>query len=123
MTSEVFVRFYTEVADRSPVPVLLYNVTMYTGVNLLPDAVATLSHHPNIVGIHSNSKWARGLGRRLGWIEAHPSVVEAVERGRRHVRIPKRAMAFRQRLRKRKRMAEMRVPECAIPIQNTKLPM
>ena len=22
------------------------------------------------IGIHSNSKWARGLGRRLGWIEA-----------------------------------------------------
>lgn len=36
--------------------------------------------HPNVVGIHSNSKWARGLGRRLGWIEAHPSVVEAIER-------------------------------------------
>ena len=38
-------------ADASPVPVLLYNVTMYTGVNLPPDAVATLSEHPNIVGI------------------------------------------------------------------------
>ena len=36
--------------------------------------------HPNIVGIHSNSKWARGLGRRLGWVEAHPSVVDAIER-------------------------------------------
>jgi aspartate/methionine/tyrosine aminotransferase len=36
--------------------------------------------HPNVVGIHSNSKWARGLGRRLGWIEAHPSVIEAIER-------------------------------------------
>jgi aspartate/methionine/tyrosine aminotransferase len=36
--------------------------------------------HPNIVAIHSNSKWARGLGRRLGWIEADPSVVEAIER-------------------------------------------
>ena len=36
--------------------------------------------HPNVIGIHSNSKWARGLGRRLGWIEAHPSVVEAMER-------------------------------------------
>ncbi len=29
--------------------------------------------HPNVVGIHSNSKWARGLGRRLGWIEAQES--------------------------------------------------
>jgi aspartate/methionine/tyrosine aminotransferase len=36
--------------------------------------------HPNVVGIHSNSKWARGLGRRLGWIEADQSVVDAIER-------------------------------------------
>ena len=36
--------------------------------------------HPNVIGIHSNSKWARGLGRRLGWIEAQTSVVEALER-------------------------------------------
>jgi aspartate/methionine/tyrosine aminotransferase len=36
--------------------------------------------HPNLIGIHSNSKWARGLGRRLGWIEAAPSVVDALER-------------------------------------------
>jgi aspartate/methionine/tyrosine aminotransferase len=36
--------------------------------------------HPNVVGIHSNSKWARGLGRRLGWIEAAAPVIEAVER-------------------------------------------
>jgi aminotransferase len=36
--------------------------------------------HPNIVAVHSNSKWARGLGRRLGWIEAPASVVDAIER-------------------------------------------
>lgn len=34
---------------------------------------------PNLIRIHSNSKWCRGLGRRLGWLEAPPSVVEAVE--------------------------------------------
>jgi 4-hydroxy-2-oxoglutarate aldolase len=51
MTSEIFVRHYTEVADASPVPVLLYNVSMFTGVNLLPDAVETLSRHPNIAGL------------------------------------------------------------------------
>ena len=51
MTTDAFVRHYTQVADRSPVPVLLYNVTMYTGVNLFPDAVGILSRHPNIVGI------------------------------------------------------------------------
>jgi dihydrodipicolinate synthase/N-acetylneuraminate lyase len=51
MTTDAFVRHYTEVADASPVPVILYNVTMYTGVNLLPDAVEKLSEHHNIVGI------------------------------------------------------------------------
>ena len=51
MTGEVFARHYTAVADASPVPVLLYNVTMFTGVNLPVDAVAALATHPNIVGI------------------------------------------------------------------------
>jgi aspartate/methionine/tyrosine aminotransferase len=40
----------------------------------------TPADHPNLVGIHSNSKWARGLGRRLGWVEAAPAVIEALER-------------------------------------------
>ena len=51
MTTDAFVKHYTQVADRSPVPVLLYNVSMYTGVNLLPEAVGILSQHPNIIGI------------------------------------------------------------------------
>jgi 4-hydroxy-2-oxoglutarate aldolase len=51
MTGEVFTRHYTAVADASPVPVLLYNVTMFTGVNLPVDAVAALAAHPNIVGL------------------------------------------------------------------------
>ena len=51
LTSAVFIRHYQAVADASPVPVLLYNVTMFTGVNLLPDAVETLAAHPNIGGM------------------------------------------------------------------------
>ncbi|HKY20935.1 MAG TPA: dihydrodipicolinate synthase family protein [Vicinamibacterales bacterium] len=56
MTSDAFVRHYSAVADASPVPILLYNVSMFTGVNLLPDAVERLSQHTNIVGMkESNS--------------------------------------------------------------------
>jgi len=51
MTTEIFVRHYTEVADASPIPVLLYNVSMFTGVSLQPDAVERLSRHANIVGM------------------------------------------------------------------------
>jgi 4-hydroxy-2-oxoglutarate aldolase len=62
MNSDAFVRHYTEVADASPVPVILYNVTMYTGVNLLPDAVEQLSEHPNIVGIKDSGNDMVHLG-------------------------------------------------------------
>ena len=51
MTTDAFVRHYTAVADESPVPVLLYNFTALTGVNLLPAAVARLATHPNIIGM------------------------------------------------------------------------
>jgi 4-hydroxy-2-oxoglutarate aldolase len=51
MTAEVFVRHYTDVADASPVPVLLYNVSMFTGVNLPVEAVERLAAHPNIIGM------------------------------------------------------------------------
>jgi 4-hydroxy-2-oxoglutarate aldolase len=51
MNTDIFVRHYTAVADASPVPVLLYNFTAVTGVNLLPAAVSKLSAHPNIIGV------------------------------------------------------------------------
>jgi 4-hydroxy-2-oxoglutarate aldolase len=65
MTSENFIKHYTEVADASPVPVLLYNVTMYTGVNLLPDAVEKLSEHPNIVGLKDSGNDMLQIGDYL----------------------------------------------------------
>lgn len=55
MTSDAFVRFYTAVADASPLPVLLYNVTLFTGVNLMPDAVERLAAHPNIIGMKESN--------------------------------------------------------------------
>jgi 4-hydroxy-2-oxoglutarate aldolase len=51
MTTDAFVRHYTAVADASPIPVLLYNFTAVTGVNLQPAAVARLAAHPNIIGM------------------------------------------------------------------------
>lgn len=51
MTTDVFVRHYTAVADASPVPVLLYNFTAVTGVNLLPAAVSQIAAHKNVIGM------------------------------------------------------------------------
>lgn len=55
MTTEVFVRHFTAVADASPVPVLPYNVPGLTGVKLAPEAVARLAEHPNIPGVKDSS--------------------------------------------------------------------
>lgn len=33
----------------------------------------------NYISLHSNSKWCRGLGRRLGWVEAPESITELFE--------------------------------------------
>jgi len=51
LTSDVLIRHYRAVADASPVPVLLYNFTAATGINLQPEAVARMADHPNIMGI------------------------------------------------------------------------
>ena len=35
---------------------------------------------PNIIALHSNSKWLSSLGRRLGWVEADPYIISALEK-------------------------------------------
>ena len=65
MTTDAFVRHYTAVADASPVPVLLYNVSVYTGVTLQADAVGLLSQHPNIAGIKESGNDMQLLGDYL----------------------------------------------------------
>lgn len=38
------------------------------------------TEYENLVTLHSNSKWTRGLGRRLGWVEASEQVIDGMER-------------------------------------------
>lgn len=42
---------FTAIAEQSDLPVVVYNVPGRTGVDLLPETVAGLARHPNIVGI------------------------------------------------------------------------
>jgi 4-hydroxy-2-oxoglutarate aldolase len=55
MTTDLFVRHFTAVADASPVPVLPYNVPGLTGVKMAAEAVAKLAAHPNIPGVKDSS--------------------------------------------------------------------
>jgi 4-hydroxy-2-oxoglutarate aldolase len=47
--------FYRTVADRSPLPVLLYNVPPFTAYDIPAEVVIELADHPNIIGIKESS--------------------------------------------------------------------
>jgi 4-hydroxy-2-oxoglutarate aldolase len=55
MDSEHLIRFYIDLADRSPIPILIYNVPQFTHVNIKADAIDVLSRHPNIVGMKDST--------------------------------------------------------------------
>lgn len=46
---------YTFLADRSPIPIILYNVPGFTGVDLEPRTIIELAAHPNIIGVKESS--------------------------------------------------------------------
>ena len=47
--------FYRTVADRSPLPVIIYNFPQATGYDMPAEIVIELAEHPNIVGIKESS--------------------------------------------------------------------
>ena len=47
--------FYRTVADRSPLPILFYNVPPFTAYDMPPELVIELADHPNIIGIKESS--------------------------------------------------------------------
>jgi 4-hydroxy-2-oxoglutarate aldolase len=47
--------YFRAVADQVKIPVMIYNWPQVTGVDISAEAVATLSHHPNIFGIKESS--------------------------------------------------------------------
>ena len=47
--------FFRAVADRSKLPVLLYNIPQVTGYDLPSETIAELSEHPNIIGMKDSS--------------------------------------------------------------------
>ena len=56
MKSSAFIKYFRAVADASKIPVLIYNVPKFTGVDIEIDAVAKLSEHCNIVGIKNSTE-------------------------------------------------------------------
>ncbi len=55
MTFDAYMAHYTAIADASPIPVIIYNVPVFTGVPLQSTLVIELTKHPNIRGLKDSS--------------------------------------------------------------------
>ncbi len=62
MTIEALRRHFLEVADKSRIPVLLYNIPQNTGLDLGPRLVIELASHPNIAGLKESGGNVAMLG-------------------------------------------------------------
>ncbi|HRC54188.1 MAG TPA: dihydrodipicolinate synthase family protein [Bacillota bacterium] len=55
MNENALETYYRDVADESPIPILLYNMPANTGLNMTPSLIKKLCHHPNIKGVKDSS--------------------------------------------------------------------
>ena len=51
MAAANILAFYRTVADRSPLPVMIYNFPQATGYDIPAEVVIALAEHPNLIGI------------------------------------------------------------------------
>jgi 4-hydroxy-2-oxoglutarate aldolase len=68
MNEAALLKYYSDLADRSPIPILLYNVPKFTHINMAADFVARLSEHLNIIGIKDSSGNVIQLGEILNGV-------------------------------------------------------
>lgn len=68
-------RHFSSVADKSPLPVVMYNVPSRTGVNMLPETVERLSFHQNIVALKEASASISQVQKIIFAVEERISVL------------------------------------------------
>jgi 4-hydroxy-2-oxoglutarate aldolase len=55
MTAAALEAYYREVADRSKIPIILYTVPKFTGLELPLQTIAAMTTHPNVIGLKDSS--------------------------------------------------------------------
>ena len=66
VSNDALVAHFRQIADVSPVPVVLYNLPGPTGVILTPAMVASMAEHPNVLGLKETSPDLERLGLSAG---------------------------------------------------------
>ncbi|MBN1102250.1 MAG: dihydrodipicolinate synthase family protein [Deltaproteobacteria bacterium] len=55
MSARALEAYYREVAEHSKIPIVMYSVPKFTGLDLPLDAILSLAEHPNIAGLKDSS--------------------------------------------------------------------
>lgn len=55
LTAEALLHYFRTVADRSPLPVILYSIPKFTQAEIPLEVIAELAQHPNILGLKESS--------------------------------------------------------------------
>jgi 4-hydroxy-2-oxoglutarate aldolase len=74
--------FYRTVADRSPLPVIIYNFPQATGYDIPAEVVIALADHPNLIGIKESSGDVEKVRKMVGGtrhIQRSATVTETFE--------------------------------------------
>jgi 4-hydroxy-2-oxoglutarate aldolase len=56
MKHHAFLNYYTKVADSVRIPVIIYNVPKFTGVNIETETIIELASHKNIAGVKDSTE-------------------------------------------------------------------
>lgn len=51
-----FIKYFTSIADKIQIPLIIYNVPKFTGVNIEAETVSKLAEHQNILGMKNSSE-------------------------------------------------------------------
>jgi 4-hydroxy-2-oxoglutarate aldolase len=62
MTTAALVHYFHAVAEASPIPVILYNVPKFTGLDMTAPTIASAAAHPNVIGIKDSGGNITKLG-------------------------------------------------------------
>lgn len=69
MNQKELVKHYFDVADASPVPVLVYNMPANTGIDMTARMIIAMAEHPNIVGLKESGGNVVKMGEVLGSVK------------------------------------------------------
>ena len=71
LTPEQMYAYYEGMADRLPVPLMLYNIDKTTHMSIPLDVIERLSHHPNIAGLKDSENNVPRLQEALALFGGH----------------------------------------------------